>query len=382
MRKSSPIPKILQSGGFSFHYYLGRYLRLGFFWQSCVVAAIIAAGMLLVSRLDHSWILPRQDVGLLEHPGLWGFPLLQILVPLCVRQSLQKFQQARLHKGEIKKVEGKPSALVGPLRKFLGWHDKASKIAAAVIYLIGFTAIAWNTIQNQKPGIVVPYDFWDSKHYLWGFIYTRFYKLYLFGWFLPYIGMIQAGIIIVTLRFVRRARLTGKLRLFPFHPDGVGGLGFVASLISTPVIITIVVGSLATAVVFFAHGGVAVTPIMALVILIGWALLGYFVPILFLRSDIVAMKREALETLRGLQQENYAKITQTHGHDVEMLGKGKEALEYFDKVCANIQAISNYPHLRLLLRLSSISLLPSLVQIGIKLYQNAGPLLTPLLKPH
>lgn len=194
--------------------------------------------------------------------------------------------------------------------------------------------------------------------------------------------MVQAGILIVTLRFVRRARMTGRLRLFPFHPDGVGGLNFVASLISTPVIITIVVGSLATAVVFFAHGGVAVTAIIALVVLIGWALLAYFIPILFLRSDIVAMKREALEKLRGLQQENYAKITQTHGHDVEMLGKGKEALEYFDKVCANIQAISNYPHLRRLLRLSSISLLPSLVQIGFKLYQSAGPLLKPLLKAH
>jgi hypothetical protein len=382
MRKSSPIPNILQSGGFSFHYYVGHYLRLGFVWQCCVVATIIAAGMLLAGRLDHSWILPGQDVGLLEHPALWGFPLLQIIVPLCIRQSLQKFQQARLHKGEIKKVEGKPSALVQPLRKFLGWHDKASKIAATVIYLVGFTAIAWNTIQNQRPGIVVPYDFWDSKHFLWGFVYTRFYKLYLFGWFLPYIGMIQAGILIVTLRFVRRARVTGKLRLFPFHPDGVGGLDFVASLISTPVIITLVVGSLATAVVFFAHGGIAVTPIMALVVLIGWAFLAYFVPILFLRSDIVAMKREALEKLRGLQQENYWQITQTHGHDVEMLGKGKEALDYFDKVCTNIQAISNYPHLRRLLSLFSLSLLPSFVQIGIKLYQNVGPLLGPLLKAH
>lgn len=382
MHKSSPIPDILQSGGFSLHYYVGRLLRIGFLGQCCVVAAIVAIGMLVASKLDHSWILPGHDIGLLEHPALWGFPLLQIVIPLCVRQSLQKLQNARLRNGEIRKVGGKPSALIEPIRKFLRWQDKGSRLAAAAFYLIGFAAVVWNTYQNQKPGIVVPYDFWDSKNFVWGFVFTRIYKLYLFGWLLPYIGMVQVALLVVTLRFVRHARKSGKLKLFPFHPDGVGGLGFVASLISTPVIITVVVGSLATAVVFFAHHGVAATPLMALALLVSWAFVAYFVPIFFLRSDIVAMKREMLEKLRGLQQENYSQITQSHGHDVEMLGKGKEALDYFDKVCTNIQAISNYPHLRRLLSFSSLSMVPSLIQIGIKLYQNAGPLFSPLLKTH
>lgn len=382
MRKSSPIPDILQKDGFLLHYYVGRLFKVGFVGQCCIVAVLVAIMMLAASKLDHSWILPGTDVGLLEHPALWGFPLLQVVIPLCVLQSVRKLMRARLRNGLIIELEGKPAPLLRPVRNFLRWRDKTSRLAAALIYLIGFSAIVWNTYQNQRPGIVVPYDFWDSKNFVWGFVITRIYKSYFFVWFLPYLGMIQVAVLVVILRFVRHTRIAGKLKLSPFHPDGVGGLGFVASVISTPVIITVVVGALTTGVVFFAHHGVAATPLMALSLLVGWVIVAYFVPIFFLRSHILKMKKEMLETLRGLQRDNYTQITKNHGHDLEMLGKGKEALDYFDKVCANIEAIPNYPHLRRLLRFSTLSMIPSAIQIAIKLYQNAGPLLGPLLKTH
>jgi hypothetical protein len=380
MRKSSPVNPILQSKGLIAHYLLGRAFKLNFVEQCCAVAMLVAIGMLAASLLDQSLVLAGQNVGLLEHQALWGFPLLQVVGPLCIKHSFAKAQRVRLRNGEITESKGPQSALVPSIRRFLNLEGKGSQIAAAVVYLIGFAAIVWNTYQNQRPGIAVPYDFWDSKNFVWGFVFTRIYKLYLFGWLLPYLGMIQIAIIVVTLRFVRHARKNGKLKLFPFHPDGVGGLGFVASLISTPVIITVVVGALATSIVFFAHHGVATTPLIALAILIGWILTAYFIPIVFLRSDIVALKKDALNKLRRLQQENYSQITVNHPQDLEMLGKGKEALDYFDKVCTNIQEISDYPHLKRLLSLFSLSMIPSLVQIAIKLYQNAGPIFGPLLK--
>jgi len=382
MRKSRRGPDILQTGGFSLHHYAGRLFKIGFVGQCCVIAALVAIAMLTASVIDHSLILDGQNIGLLEHPALWGFPLLQIVIPLCIRQSLQKLQRAHLRNGEIAEVEGNLSPLIAPVRMFLSLQGKGSRFAATVIYCIGLAAFVWNTYQNQKPGIIVPYDFWDSKNYLWGFWITRVYKLYLFGWLLPYIAMIQVAILVVILRVVRRARLSGKLKLLPFHPDRVGGLGFVASLISTPIIVTLVVGSLATATAFLIHRGADVTPLMALTILVTWGLVAYFVPIFFLRSDIAAIKREALEKLRGLQQENYSQIIKSHGHDVEMLGKGKEALDYFDKVCKDIQAISNYPHLKRLLSFSGLSMVPSIIPLAIKAYQSLAPLIGPLLKPH
>lgn len=380
MRTSSRIPDILQTGGFSLHYYVGRLFKVGFFGQSCMIAALVAVAMLTASALDHSLILAGPNIGLLEHPALWGFPLLQIVLPLLIRQSLQKLQRARLRAGEIAQVERQRSLLSGtPIRKFLSWQDKESRLAATLIYCTGVAAFVWNTYQNQRPGIVVPYDFWDSKTYFWGFWITRVYKLYLFGWLLPYIAMVQVAILVVMLRLVRRARIAGKLELLPFHPDGVGGLGFVASIISAPIIAILIVGSLSTAVAFLVHRAPDVTPLIGFTILIIWAVAAYFVPILFLRSDIVALKKEALEKLRTLQQANHSRVTESHGTDLEMLSKGKEALDYFDNVCEKIQAISNYPHLKRLIGWIGFVVTTSTISTALKLLDMA-PALGRLLK--
>jgi hypothetical protein len=380
MHKPSHVPDILQTGGFSLHYYVGRLFKVGFFGQCCMIASLVAIAMLTVSAADHSLTLDGPNIGLLEHPALWGFPLIQIVLPLLLRQSLLKLQSARLRAGEIVKVERQRSLMSsGPIRMFLNLRDKESRLAATLIYCTGLAAVIWNTYQNQRPGIVVPYDFWDSKTYFWGFWFTRVYKLYLFVWLLPYIAMVQVAILVVMLRLVRRARVAGKLELLPFHPDGVGGLGFVASIISAPIIGTLIVGSLSTAVAFLVHQAADVTPLIGLTILIIWAVVAYFVPILFLRTDIVALKKGALEKLRTLQQANYSRVTKSHGTDLDMLSKGKEALDYFDNVCEKIQSISNYPHLKRLIGWIGFAVTTSTISSALKLLDMA-PALGRLLK--
>ncbi|MDT4896719.1 MAG: hypothetical protein QOH25_1796 [Acidobacteriota bacterium] len=380
MRNPSGPQDILQTGGFSLHYYVGCLFKVGFLGQSCIIAVLVALVMLTGSLLDHSLILNEPNIGLLQHPALWGFPLLQIALPLVIRQSVHKLQRARLHTGEIAKVEKQSSLLSGTqIRRFLSWQDKESKLAATLIYCTGLAAFIWNTYQNQKPGIVVPYNFWDSKTYFWGFWITRAYKLYLYGWLLPYIAMIQVAILVVTLRLVRRARLSGKLKLFPFHHDGAGGLGFVASIISTPIIATLIVGSLSITVAFLVHRTADVTPLMGLIILIIWTVTAYFIPTLFLRSDIVAMKREVLEKLRTLQQKNYSRIIESHGVDLETLSKGKEALDYYDNVWEKIQKIPNYPHLKRLVRALGFAVTTTTISVALKL-MDLVPVVGRLLK--
>ena len=259
-------------------------------------------------------------------------------------------------------------------------RDNESRIAAAFIYLAGLAAFAWNSYQNQKPHVIVPYDFWDSKTFFWGYWVTRVYKLYLFGWLLPYIAMIHVAILVVTLRFVRRARKAGKLVLSPFHPDGVGGLDFLASIISAPISATLVVGSLSTATAFLVHRAANVTPLIALGVLIAWAIVAYFVPIFFLRSDIVAMKQELLGKLRNLQQANYTEINEGHSMDLDVLSKGKEALDYFDNVCEKIKTISNYPHIKRLVGSLGFAVSTSVISITLKLFDIAPMLGRLLLK--
>lgn len=381
MPKPPHITAVLQRGGFSFHYYVGRLFKVGFLAQCCIITALTAIAILVGSIIDGSLILDGRNVGLLEHPTIWAFFSVQIALPLCIRYSLKKLLRSRVRIREITKLEGKFSDLVvTPLLRFLRLQDKESRFAATIIYCAGLTAFVWNTYQNQLPGIIVPYDFWDSKTYFLGFGITRIYKLYLFGWLLPYIAVIHVAILVVTLRLIRQARISGRLKLILFHPDGVGGLGFVPSLVTTPIIVTLLVASISTAAAFEVHRAVDVTPLMGLTIIIISTAIAYIVPALFLRSDIVALKREMIGRLRLLQQTYYSKIIDGQDTDFETLRKGNEALDYFEKVCTRVQAISSYPHLKRLLRYIGLALTPSIISLALKFYENVVPIIGPVLK--
>jgi hypothetical protein len=367
MRKASHTRDVLQSGGFWLHYHIGRILKVGVVGQSLVITSICVVAMLIASGADHSFFLEGRDVGLLEHPAIWAFLVLQTVLPISIARSWVRVQKAILQKGEVADHGGKESDLVAPsVQEFLGLKDTESRIAAALIYSIGIAAWVWNTYQNQLPGIAVPYDFWDSTTYLWGFAVTRVYKLYLFVVLLPYLALIHVAILVAILRLVRRTRVSGELRLLPFHPDGVGGLGFIANLISKPIILTLVIGAVTTGAAFIIHRAANVTPLIGLLILLGWAAVAYVAPILFLRVDIAAMKREMIQRLRLQQQENYSNAMLAKNLDFRTVRKENEALEYFDKVCGKVRSISSYPHLKRLIGVIGLALSPSLVAFAVK----------------
>lgn len=381
MRKPRQIAEVLESRGFVLHHYVGRLFGVGFFGQCCIVVGLAAGALLVASVIDHSLTLPGRDVGLLEHPAIWAFLVLQLALPLSIRHSLKKLPEAETRIREITNSEAKPSGfLVSPLLRFLSLQTNDARLAATIVYCVGLGALVWNTYQNQRPGIIVPYDFWDSTTFFWGFWITRVYKLYLFVLLLPYLAMIHLGTLIVTLREIRSARLSGKLKLEPFHPDGVGGLGFIPGLVTTPIILTVLVGSLPTAAAFEVHRAVSITPVLGLTILVLWTVLAYIVPTLFLRSDIVAMKRETIGKLRLLEQAYYSRIVDNEDVNFGALRKGNEAVEYFDKICLKIQSIPDYPHLKRVLRYIGLALTPSLISLGLKFYEYVLPIMSPLLR--
>ena len=380
-RRSAKIPPMLKRRGCAFHGYVGQVLPVGFTFQCFLIPLLIATLIVIASAVDKTFTLDGRNVGLLEHPAIWSLLLLQILLPLCINNSLQQLQVARFRHGELIKLERKPSdLLLRPIDKFLGLNRNFSRVAAASIYLVGLLAFVWNTIQNQRPGIAVPFDFWDSKNHFWGFWVNCFYKLYLYGWFLPYMAMLQVGILVVTLELIRSERLKHNLKLFPFHSDGVGGFGFVASLVSTPVIITLLVGSIATAAAFEVHRAFDVTPVIGLIILLSWAVLAYIIPILFLRSDIIAVKQEMSRKLANLEQTTYAQTMDKTTISLGNFKKGTEVVEYLDRVSSKVRSVPNYPHLKRLIGYIGIAMTPSLISLAIKVYQATGVMIFSGLK--
>src|ERR1051326_379592 len=375
------IAALMRAGGFAFQHRVGRLLRVGFGPQSIVVAALSAAAGLIASGIDHSLILPGRNVGLLEHPTIWTFIGLQIALPLSVRSSLKKLLHCRARIRAIAQSKGGfLTEIVKPLQRFVHLQDNDSKAFGTLFYCVGLTAFVWNTYQNQLPGIIVPYDFWDSKNYFWGFWVTRVYKLYLFAWFLPYIALIHTGILVVVLRFLRRARITGKVKLLPFHADGVGGLGFVPPLVTNPIIVTLLISSTSVFAAFEVHRALDVTPLLGLTVLVGSAAVAYIVPICFLRSDIIALKRDLAEKLTSLQQACYSSIIEGPNLDFDTLRKGNEALDYFGKVIARVEVIPNYPHLKRLLKFTGLAVIPSIISIGFSVYDHLKTIMTSLPK--
>lgn len=381
MRKTSHLRALLQSRGFSVHRLVGRLLKVGFLAQCWIVAATTVITLLIAGVIDGTLFLEGRDVGLLEHPAIWTFVALQVALPISILHSLKRLLRSHSKIQKLTNLEGSfLEIVIVPIREFLEIKDRKSKLAATVVYLAGIIAFVWNTYQNQRPKIIVGYDFWDSNFHLFGFLVTRLYKLYLFGWLLPYIAMIHIAILVITLGAIRRSRITNTIKLTPFHSDGVGGLGFMPGLITTPIIVTILICAAPTLAAFEVHRAFDITPLMGLSILVLWTCVAYIVPTLFLRSDIVSFKTEMTAKLRQQQEDYYSKITEGQELNLEKLKNGYEAYDYFEKVCERVQAIPNYPHLKRILKFLGLALTPTIISVALKLYEGWNTIIVPVLK--
>lgn len=381
MVRRPSIADVFRTGGFSLHYRVGRLLKLGFLGQCLLTTAATVFILLLGSGFDGGLVLTGRNVGMLQHPGIWAFFCLQVALPLSIRRSMTRLLRAHSKLRALGALDRDwPDATIGPLLRFLNLRDPESKFVATVLYCVGLAAFVWNTYQNQRPGIVVPYDFWDSKTYVFGFWLTRLYKLYLFGWLLPYIALVHIAVLVVVLRLIRKARIAGQLKLMLFHPDGVGGFGFVPGLVTTPITVAMLISSLPTAAAFEVHRAADVTPLIGLAIVLLSAGIGYIVPVLALRSDLVALKRSMLSQVGEQQQAYYTSIIEHGNVDFESIRAGNEGIKYFESVSSAIRSLSNYPHLRRLVGYMGLAITPSVISLVLKLGEGLIPVIHPALK--
>src|SRR5262249_45206375 len=151
-------------------------------------------------------------------------------------------------------------------------------------------------------------------------------------------------LVVSVLHLIRRSRIAGALELLPFHDDAAGGLGFVASIVSGPVIVSLLAVSIPAAAALQVHRRLDVTPLIGLGSLLGFALVAYFFPILRLRTDIRALKKALLRRLRARQELQYKSIISSKRLDDSSVTHANDALVYFDSVCARVQSIPNFPH--------------------------------------
>ena len=380
MHDSGRISAALKRGGFSLHFFVHRWLKIGFLGQCWLTTGVAIAIIVIASFFDKSWILPGRNVGLLEHPGIWAFFCIQIAIPLSLRNSIKTLLKARSALRLVGALDKKSSTeLLNRLLCYLNLKTSGSKFTATALYSAGLIAFVWNTYQNQFPGKVVPFDFWDSKNYAFGFWTTRVYKFYLFVWLLPFAAFLHVGILTIGLRIIRKARNVGTLKLLPFHPDGVGGLGFVAELVTRPLLVAAALSALPTAAAFYVHREADVTPLMGLAVSVLGVTVAYLVPILMLRSDIVATKSAMLEKLRWMQQSKFAQIFESQKLDSKIVQTENANIEGIEKLCLAIKGVSNYPHLKRLFAIITLAMTPMISSLLGKIYEGCQPFIHHLI---
>jgi hypothetical protein len=376
MRGSRRLSSVLRNGGLSLHGLVGRLLGVGFVAQ-CWLLTVIAGGLVLIaSTLDGSLRLNGRDVGLLQHPAIWAFFALQLVLPIVIKRSLVRLLRSRDSLRAVGALNGHPQEqIVMPFLRFLHLKDPGSRLAAAIVYGFGLTAFVWNTYQNQRPGIALPFDFWDSKTFFYGFWITRLYKLYLFAWLLPYLAMLHIDMLVIGLRLIRVARLNGKFKLLPFHPDRSGGIGFLPDLVTRPLVVAVLLALLPTIAAFSIHRAADVTPLMGLSVLASGLAVAYFIPILNLRTDIVAAKQDLVERLRWLQQASFSQVIANQRPNFQSLKTANETIENYEKLCTAVSNVSNYPHLKRLVGVMVLAMTPTATSLAAKLYEKFGPVI-------
>ncbi len=130
---------------------------------------------LLIAIYEKNLFLPRDGLGLMEHINIWFFLIINIIIPIAINRSF-KILEKNIERNTLKKFK----------EKFKNNANlKLVTILLQFSIAVGFCCFIGNSLQNANLINQLSFDFWDSINYKISYIVSRFYKLYLFAYFIP-----------------------------------------------------------------------------------------------------------------------------------------------------------------------------------------------------
>jgi hypothetical protein len=320
------------------------------------------AALTLCAWIDHSFFISN-GFGYFQHPGIWGWYLIQAIMPLAIYSTLKRATRSGKHYSEVtsdRKAFKFRAKVFDPIVSFVGFGTTVSRSIFAFLFLIGFAGFAWNTFQNLSPGTLAPLDFWDSIHFPFGYFGSRLYKFYVDALLLPGIIHIFAGVVWTNMGVVRLLIKQQGLRLSVFNADRSGGFGFLADLILSPTVSALLVSGLAFFGVVYTHQAFDISTVTGILVQAAILLFFYIVPTFCLRSFLVQLKELARRKVH-LRQEAYYEGIVSGKLDGTSLKDAHEYLRYFNDISAAIDKIPDWPHLAKVSSVFGISISPALV---------------------
>jgi len=330
--------------------------------RNAILTVSAATALTLCAWLDNALTI-ADGYGYLEHPGIFGWYLIQMIVPVAIYSTLKSATRSGKHYREIvPKTEliKFRQRVFEPMVDFVGFREPTSRALFALLFTFGFAAFAWNTFQNLFPGKLAPPDFWDSKHYIFGYVGTRFYKFYIDALLLPSVIHIFFGVVWVHLRAVRHLCKHRAVRLALFNPDKCGGFRFLADLILSPTTSGLLVSGLAFFGVVYTHRALDIETTTGILVQATVLSVFYIAPTFVLRSVLIQVKKRATREVHLLQEAHYEAVVSGELHGI-LLREAHEYLRYYNDISAQIDRIPNWPHLKKVSGIFGISISPALV---------------------
>jgi len=346
-----------------------RAMGLNKFWaQNAVITMFAIIVLTFCAWLDHSFII-QNGYGYFQHPGIWGWYLIQFIMPVAIYRTLKAATRSSKHYLELvkdKEVFSFRGNVFDPMIAFIGLNTPVSRSLFAFLFLIGFVGFAGNTFQNLYPGKLAPLDFWDSIDFPFGYFGSRVYKFYIDALLLPAIVHIFAGIVWTNIDVIRFLNKQRKVRLIVFHQDKCGGFGFLADLILTPTVSTLLVSSLAFFGVVYTHRAFDTATAFGILIQVTILTVFYVIPTFVLRSALKEAKKLARREVHLKQQSYYEDIVSETLHG-EALRDAHEYLRYFNDISTTVDNVPEWPHLARVSRVFGISVSPAVISFVVTL---------------
>ncbi|MGH1388509.1 hypothetical protein [Kordia sp.] len=330
--------------------------------QNLILTLFFVITITISSYLDQSYLLDKPNIGLFQHPVIWFFFIIQVLIPFALNTSITRFLNMSNWKHSIIKVlffKDDFTSEVQILNKNTLRKKPLSKSFFALLLVFGFISFVWNSYQNQSPLRFVGFDFWDSYTYPFGYWATRIYKLYMWCIFFPSIIHLYCLLVIQTLSVLKRSYNLNMLALEPYHYDGNGGVSVFIKNIITPIIPVLLATSLLSVSVYLVHQKFDFTTISSLVISTVFFLVLYFIPAFKIGKIIRDNKEEQLAEIAKKQKKFLDEIVDAR--DIQQTKNNFELITTFEEITKKIKSIPNWPNYKFVTKIIALAYSPTLI---------------------
>lgn len=329
----------------------------------CSIACVLL--IISVGFVDNSFFIEGSGLGLLEHPSIWFFILLQFILPYTIIKISQKILDKNNFKHSI--IEDTffiddYQKVVNNFLKYISLKTVYSKIIFSNLTAIGIICFAWNSFQNQNPIKFLGFDFWDSSNYLYGYFISRFYKFYLWVGLLPVLSHIIIGFLLIIIKMIKSAKELNLIKLKPYHEDGAGGSKIYVDVIIKPLIMPIMCIIILSFVVILIHQKLDITVIINLNFIALLFVLLYLIPMLTLRKVVNDEKNSQLRKINLYQNEILQELLENKKTE-KYRKEHFELLNELNSLLYKIKSISTTPSLRYAFKIIAVINSPILLNL-------------------